>query len=261
MSSIPKPSLGGKDYTSASKDLGAGETSTTTTTASSKKKADDDEKAYQLTKRLFETLSAPEILSLDKYSPGIINLSLSLSLSLSLCIFIYLFFSEIMSSLRNWILEFNKKGGQISGVTWEWVIEIVTTCLELHIFPPLKEGSDGSNSNNNSDNSSDKQQWDEEEVLFFLTKFQPYLNLQRAFVLCNQLRFENCLRLMHQWEDDFEAEFEKIQQGLLDGTADVDVSIVREKSNRSKKALWTSLDDMLSVRPSFYCFFGVGGGG
>jgi len=98
MSSIPKPSLGGKDYTSASKDLGAGETSTTTTPASSKKKADDDEKAYQLTKRLFETLSAPEILSLDKYSPGIIIHSLSiylsiyLSLSLSLrIIFMYLF--------------------------------------------------------------------------------------------------------------------------------------------------------------------------
>lgn len=182
-------------------------------------------------------------------------------------------FIETISSLRKWMTEFDKRG-QFPGVAWDWLTEIVTTCLELHIFPPLQQqhippttsaddntpsplslsssGQSGniSSSSNNINITTDSKipQWEEEEVLLFITKFHPFLSMQRVFLLCNQLQFEKCIQLMHKWEDVFEAEHERSQtEGNPDGV-DLSISMSRPKSERnSKRPLWNSLDDMLSV--------------
>ena len=142
--------------------------------------------------------------------------------------------------------EFSKRG-EISGVTWEWLTEIVTTCFELHIFPPREPTE--ANSTKTLRDSTDLQRWDEEEVIQFLTRFQPFMETQRVFLLCNELRMERAMQLMHQWEDEWEAKTEQEHQHS-GGYVDSDMPMKRSRG-ASKKPLWDTIDNLLNVRATY----------
>jgi len=143
--------------------------------------------------------------------------------------------------------EFSKRG-EISGVTWDWLTEIVTTCFELHIFPPRETTE--ANSTETLRDSTDLQRWDEEEVIQFLTRFRPFMEAQRVFLLCNELRMERAMQLMHQWEDEWEAENEREHHQQSGGYVDIDMATKRPRG-ASKKPQWDTLDNLLNVRVTY----------